>query len=140
MEHQPGGQRVEVAVIGKEGSTGFNAAQGLTTSPCHTIVHVGGSMYRLAVRWLNDSVLFLVTTLIRFGAVIFRHSVISVPLQPVHSVDPRLGRWFLAQQHRTGLTTFPFTHQFLAEQLGLQRGTITEALAGLQERKIVDYG
>jgi hypothetical protein len=134
MEHQPGGQRVEVAVIGKEGSTGFNAAQGLTTSPCHTIVHVGGSMYRLAVRWLNDSVLFLVTTLIRFGAVIFRHSVISVPLQPVHSVDPRLGRWFLAQQHHTGLTTFPFTHQFLAEQLGLQRGTITEALAGLQER------
>jgi DNA-binding transcriptional regulator YhcF (GntR family) len=57
-----------------------------------------------------------------------------------HSVDPRLGRWFLAHQHRTGLTTFPFTHQFLAEQLGVQRGTITEALAGLQERKIVDYG
>ena len=44
MEHQPGGQRVEVAVIGKEGSTGFNAAQGLTTSPCRTLVLVGGSM------------------------------------------------------------------------------------------------
>jgi hypothetical protein len=91
MEHQPGGQRVEVAVIGKEGSTGFNAAQGLTTSPCHTIVQVGGSMYRLAVRWLNDSVLFLVTTLIRFGAVIFRHSVISVPLQPVPFRGPAVG-------------------------------------------------
>ena len=78
MEHQPGGQRVEVAVIGKEGSTGFNAAQGLTTSPCRTIVQVGGSMYRLGVKWLNDSVPFLVNTLIRFGAVIFRHSVISV--------------------------------------------------------------
>lgn len=140
MEHQPDGQKVEVAVIGREGSTGFNAAQGLATSPCRTIVQIGGSMYRLGVRWLNDSVPFLVNTLIRFGAVIFRHSVISVGCSQFHSVDQRLGRWFLAHQHRTGLTTFPFTHQFLAEQLGVQRGTITEALAGLQDKKIVDYG
>ena len=33
MDHQPDGQSVEIAVIGKEGSTGFSAAQGLTTSP-----------------------------------------------------------------------------------------------------------
>src|SRR5918994_4392365 len=140
MEHQPGGERVEVAVIGKEGGTGFNAAQGLTTSPCRTIVQVGGSMYRLGVRWLNGSVPFLVQSLIRFGAVIFRHTVISVGCSQFHTVDQRLGRWLLAHQYRTGLSTFPFTHEFLAEQLGVQRGTVTETLAVLQEKKLVESG
>ena len=140
MDHQPSGQSVEIAVIGKEGSTGFNAAQGLTTSPCRTIVQVGGSMYRLGVRWLNASVPFLLQSLIRFGAVIFRHTVISVGCSQFHSVDQRLGRWLLAHQYRTGLSTFPFTHEFLAGQLGVQRGTVTEALAVLQQKKMVDSG
>jgi Crp-like helix-turn-helix protein len=140
MDHQPNGQTVEIAVIGKEGSTGFNAAQGLTTSPCRAIVQVGGSMYRLGARWLNASVPFLLQSLIRFGGVIFRHTVISVGCSQFHSVDQRLGRWLLAHQHRTGLTTFPFTHEFLAEQLGVQRGTVTESLAALQEKKLVESG
>ena len=140
MDHQANGQTVELAVIGKEGSTGFNAAQGLTTSPCRTIVQVGGSMYRLGARWLNASVPFLLQSLIRFGAVIFRHSVISVGCSQFHSVDQRLGRWLLAHQHRTGLTTLSFTHEFLAEQLGVGRGTVTEALAVLQEKNLLESG
>ena len=140
MDHQPNGQTVEIAVIGKEGSTGFHVAQGLTTSPCRTIVQVGGSMYRLGTRWLNASVPFLFQSLLRFGAVIFRQSVISVGCSQFHSVDQRLGRWLLAHQHRTGLTTLSFTHEFLAEQLGVQRGTVTEALAVLQQKKLVESG
>jgi hypothetical protein len=140
MDHQPDGQSVEIAVIGKEGSTGFNAAQGLTASPCRTIVQVGGSMYRLGAKWLNASVPFLLQSLIRFGALIFRHTVISVGCSQFHTVDQRLGRWLLAHQHRTGRTTFPFTHEFLAEQLGVQRVTVTEALAVLQKKKLVDSG
>jgi len=140
MDHQPNGQAVEIAVVGKEGSTGFHAAQGLKTSPCRTIVQVAGSMYRLGTRWLNASVPFLLQSLIRFGAVIFRHSVISVGCSQFHSVDQRLGRWLLAHQHRTGLITFPFTHEFLAEQLGVQRVTVTEALAVLQDKQLVESG
>src|SRR5688572_25762460 len=87
-------------------------------SPCRTIVQVGGSMYRLGVRWLNASVPFLLHSLIRFGAVIFRHTVISVGCSQFHSVDQRLGRWLLAHQHRTGLSTFLYTHEFLAERTG----------------------
>jgi len=83
---------VEIAVIGKEGSTGFNTAQGVSTSPCSSIVQVGGSMYRLGVSWLNASLPFLLHSLIRFGAVIFRHTVISVGCTQFHSVDQRLGR------------------------------------------------
>ena len=97
-------------------------------------------MYRLGTRWLNASVPFLLQSLIRFGGVIFRHTVISVGCSQFHSVDQRLGRWLLAHEHRTGLKTFPFTHEFLAEQLGVQRATVTEALAVLQERKLVESG
>lgn len=140
LDHQPSGQSVEIAVIGKEGSTGFSAALGLTIAPCRSIVQVGGSMYQLGIKCMNASMPYLLHSLIRFGAVIFRHTVISVGCSQFHSVDQRLGRWLLAHQHRTGVSTFSFTHEFLAEQLGVQRGTVTEALAILQEKKMVDSG
>ena len=35
---------------------------------------------------------------------------------------------------------FPFTHDFLAQQLGVQRATVSESLASLQGRKIIRYG
>jgi Mn-dependent DtxR family transcriptional regulator len=55
-------------------------------------------------------------------------------------VEQRLGRWLLANQHRTGRSVFAFTHDFLAEQLGVQRATVSEALASLHDEKIIRNG
>src|SRR5688500_4032156 len=91
-------------------------------------------MYRLRVRWLNASVPFLLHSLIRFGAMTFRHTVISVGCSQFHSVDQRLGRWLFAHPHRTGLATFLYTHEFLAEQLGVQRNTSPETWPSYRRR------
>jgi DNA-binding transcriptional regulator YhcF (GntR family) len=45
-----------------------------------------------------------------------------------------------AHRYLTGLNEFPFTHDFLAEQLGVQRVTVTQALAALHERGVVMHG
>jgi Crp-like helix-turn-helix domain len=83
---------------------------------------------------------FLRYALSRFTTTILRESIISVGCSQFHSVEQRIGRWLLAHQHRTGLSVFAFTHDFLAEQVGAQRVTITEALATLQEKKLIRYG
>ncbi len=139
---QPPGHSVEVAVIGHEGCTSSYVLAGLKRSPCRTLVQVGGLAFRLNVstlRSLLPDVPVFERMVGRFSAVLFRHVVVSVGCSQFHSVQQRLGRWLLAHRHRTGLTHFPFTHDFLAEQLGAQRVTVTQTLAHLQDKGLVRY-
>ncbi len=76
----------------------------------------------------------------RFSAVLFRQAVLSVGCSQFHSVEQRSARWLLAHRHRAATDILPFTHEFLAEQLGVQRVTISETLADLQRRGLVTYG
>ena len=143
MDLKAGGDAVEVAVVGREGCTGFTVVQGYKASPCRVVVQVGGSAFRLSARTLIRTLSrlpFLEFALTRLSTIILRVAIISVGCSQFHSVEQRIGRWLLAHQHRTGRSLFPFTHDFLAEQLGVQRATISEALAGLQDKKIIRYG
>ena len=143
MDIEQKGRVVEVAVVGMEGCAGFHVLQGLSHAPCRTIVQIGGSAFRLAASTalsLLGRLPFLQQALTTFNDVLFRTAVISVGCSQFHSVEQRLGRWLLAHQHRTGLSTFPFTHDFLAEQLGVQRVTVTQALSSFDEKGIVRYG
>jgi hypothetical protein len=143
MDLQPSGGIVEAAIVGMEGCTGFTVVQGYKNSPCGVLVQVGGSAFRLSVSSLlkNISQLpFLRYALSRYGATILRTTFISVGCSQFHSVEQRIARWLLANQHRTGLSVFPFTHDFLAEQLGVQRPTVSETLTALQEKGIIRYG
>jgi hypothetical protein len=143
MEMQAAGTTVEVAVIGKEGCAGSHVLDGMNVSPCRTIVQIGGMAFRVAVPQLQPLLPHIPTfqqRARRFGTVVFRHTVISVACSQFHSVEQRLARWLLAHRQRTGLKKFPFTHDFLAEQLGVQRVTVTQALAALQDRALVTHG
>jgi len=142
MESQPVGGVVGAAVVGMEGCTGFTVVQGYMNAPCRVIVQVGGSAFRLTVSTLMRSLPklpFLRYALSRFSATILKETIISVGCSQFHSVEQRLGRWILAHHHRTGQSAFPFTHEILAQQLGVQRATISEALARLQDRHIIKY-
>lgn len=143
MDFKSGGGVVEVAVVGKEGCTGFTVVQGYRNALCRVIVQVGGSAFRLSASSLVRTLPqlpFLRYALSRFSTTLLRETIISVGCSQFHSVEQRIGRWLLAHEHRTGVSIFPFTHDFLAEQLGVQRGTITEALAALQNKKLIRYG
>jgi hypothetical protein len=140
MESQPVGGVVEAAVVGMEGCAGFTVVHGYMNAPSRVIVQVGGAAFRLAVSTFMRSLPklpYLRYALSRFSATILRETIISVGCSQFHSVEQRLGRWLLAHQHRTGQSAFPFTHDILAQQLGVQRATIGEALARLQDRHII---
>lgn len=143
MDHQPAGGVVEAAIVGMEGCTGFTVVQGYESSPCQVLVQIDGFAFRLTASSLVKNLPqlpFLRYALSRFSATILRTTIVSVGCSQFHSVEQRIGRLFLAHQHRTGLSVFPFTHDFLAEQLGVQRPTISEKLTALQEKKIIRYG
>jgi CRP-like cAMP-binding protein len=143
IDMQPDGRTVEVAVVGHEGCMCPQAVDGLAGSPSYTIVEVGGAALRIDVAALTAmpaEVPILTRMIRRYGALLFREVVISVGCSQFHSVEQRLARWLLAHHHRTGAMTFPFTHEFLAGQLGAQRVTVTEALADFQGKGLVTYG
>jgi DNA-binding transcriptional regulator YhcF (GntR family) len=143
MEMQMAGRSVEVGVIGKEGCTGFFAVDGLNVSPCRIIVQIGGVAFGLTplqLRPLLPQLPVFQRGIRRFSMAVFRHAVISVGCSQFHSVDQRLARWLLAHHLRTGLSQFPFTHDFLAEQLGVQRVTISQALAMFHDKGMVNSG
>lgn len=143
MEMQATGTTVEVAVVGKEGCAGAHVLDGLKVSPCRTIVQIGGMALRLTVsqlRPLLPNIPVFQQLARRFSMVIFRQTIISVGCSQFHAVEQRLTRWLLAHRQRTGIKKFPFTHDFLAEQLGVQRVTVTQALAALQDKALVMHG
>lgn len=143
MDMRRSGRVIEVAVVGREGCYCPSALAGLSAAPTHTIVQLGGTAWRANVATVFAAFSHLpvfARAVHRFSATLFRQAVISVGCSQWHSVEQRLARWLLAHHQRTGDTIFPFTHEFLADQLGSQRSTITEALSSFQRAGLVDYG
>jgi len=142
MGIEQSGRVLEVAVVGKEGCFCPDVLNGPTVSPTHTTVQIGGATLRLdtatLVSMLSDLPVFS-RMVRRFSASLFRHAVISVGCSQWHSVEQRLARWLLAHHHRTSETVFPFTHEFLADQLGSQRVTVSEVLSAFQRNDLVRY-
>jgi len=56
-----------------------------------------------------------------------------------HSTEQRLCTWLLRAQDATGESELPFTQEFLADMLGLQRATVSMFAKHLQSMKILDY-
>ncbi len=143
MEMEQSGRVLEVAVVGKEGCFCPDVLNGVTASPTHTIVQIGGASLCADTSTLAGMLPALpvfARMVRRFSALLFRHAVISVGCSQWHSVEQRLARWLLAHHHRTSEAVFPFTHEFLADQLGSQRVTVTEALSAFQRNDMVRYG
>ena len=49
-----------------------------------------------------------------------------------------MGRWLLMCQDRLGRSSFPLTHEFLAEMLGVRRASVTLAAGVLRRAELVD--
>jgi hypothetical protein len=131
---------LDVALIGPEGCSGASIAQGSDVSPSLNIVEIGGWTVRLPAQALSEqlgALPYLSSVLSRYNLLLMRHVVISVGCSQFHPAGQRVARWLLAHSHRTGLTVFPFTTEFLAAQVGVDRETIRSVLEEMQQRGIV---
>ena len=66
--------------------------------------------------------------------------MVSVACNGAHSLKQRLARWLLMMRDRSDGDELPITQSLLAEMLGVQRPTITNAARGLERAGLIERG
>jgi CRP-like cAMP-binding protein len=124
----PDGAAIEVAVIGCEGAIGLNAAIGSqVTSSLAVVQNAGRFAHMSAVRFAQLAELYkpIHDLVVRHNELLFAQVQQSAVCNAVHDAQARLCRWLLQARERTGDDTLPYTQEYLARALGLQRTTVT---------------
>jgi CRP-like cAMP-binding protein len=65
---------------------------------------------------------------------------VSVACNGAHSFTQRLARWLLMMRDRSDDDALPLTHHLLAEMLGVQRPTISNATRQLERAGLIERG
>ena len=137
------GRLIEMATIGREGCTGMQAAIGAESSFYRLLVQIPGGAAKMA------SVAFMraMSSVPSFRSLIYAYSqafleqvLVSVACNGAHSVKQRLARWLLTMRDRSDDDALPITHSLLAEMLGVQRPTMTNAARELERAGLIARG
>ena len=137
-----GGQMVEVATVGNEGFVGLPVFLGADSTPGMAISQVPGESLRMTAAAFRDAVArdaALAAALNRSTLALFTQIAQSSFCNRAHPMEQRCARWLLMTQDRVDSPTFPLTHEFLAQMLGVRRATVTEAMGPLQEAGLIGY-
>ncbi|HML00856.1 MAG TPA: Crp/Fnr family transcriptional regulator [Acidimicrobiales bacterium] len=138
------GAGVEIATVGNEGMLGSLVLLGSDAMPTRTFcqIQVPGEMLRMErasfVEALssNDSFRNVVQLYVQ---AFFSQIAQQVACNALHSVEERCCRWLLLTHDRVHKDTFPITHEFLAQMLGVRRASVTLAAGALQAAGLISY-
>jgi len=139
----PDGSIIEMATIGREGGTGFQAVFGSKTSSARLLVQVPGTAARMSrqafARAIQEVPNFL--ALVHAHVLAFLEQVmVSAACNGAHNVRQRLARWLLMMRDRHDGNELPLTQDLLAEMLGVHRPSITNAAQSLQRDGLIACG
>ena len=136
------GEIVECATIGPEGMAGFPLALGTSTIPSRAIVQIPGEALRMSSADFQRAF----DRLPRFRALLLRYIMALLnqiaqvtSCNRLHEVQERCARWLLQTHDRVLSDSFPLTHEFLSQMLGVHRPTVTVAAGILQKAGLVEY-
>ena len=132
----------EMGLIGNEGMLGATLGLGVRSAPLRAVVQGSGTALRMGVpeleRALRESA-SLRATLGRYLFVLMAQLSQAAACARFHEVEPRLARGLLATHDRVPADRIDFTHQLLADMLGVRRSAVTIAAVALQERGLIRY-
>jgi CRP-like cAMP-binding protein len=136
------GEVVEFATIGPEGMLGFPILLHATSMPSTAVVQVPGAALRMRVadfrRAIDRSQTFH-SLLLRYTMALLNQIAQVTVCNRLHEVQERCARWLLQTHDRTEADTFPLTHEFLAQMLGVHRPTVSIAAGMLQKAGLIEY-
>jgi CRP-like cAMP-binding protein len=137
------GSEIEMATIGREGCTGMQAAFGAKRSSVRLLVQIQGTASRMSRRAFTQAL----ETMPSFRSLIFTYIeafleqvLVSVACNGAHNLKQRLARWLLMMRDRSDADILPITQNLLAEVLGVQRPTITNAVRDLERAGSIESG
>jgi CRP-like cAMP-binding protein len=137
------GRMIEMATIGREGCTGVQAVFGAKSSSVHFFVQIPGSaatMSRGAFRRAMASMPSFRNLMYAYVHAFLEQVLVSVACNRAHLLKERLARWLLMMRDRSDGDALPITHDLLAEMLGVQRPTITNAARELERAGLIHRG
>jgi CRP-like cAMP-binding protein len=137
------GSSIEMATIGREGCTGFQAVFGAKSSSVRLLVQIPGSaakMSRAAFTRAVESMPSFRNLMYAYVQAFLEQILVSGACNGAHSLKERLARWLLMMRDRSDEDTLRITQNLLAEMLGVQRPTITNAVRELECADLIAPG
>src|SRR5471032_2197486 len=135
------GSVIEMATIGREGFTDVKAVFGAKHSSARLLVQIPGSaakMSRAAFTRAMESMPSFRRLMYAYGQAFLEQVMVSVACNGAHSLKQRLARWLLMMRDRSDGDALPITQSLLAEMLGVQRPTITNAARELERAGLIE--
>jgi CRP-like cAMP-binding protein len=137
------GRVIETATIGREGCTNVQAAFGAKRSSVRLLVQIPGSAQRMS----RAAFMRAVGTMPSFRNLMYAYVqafleqvLVSVACNGAHSLKERLARWLLMMRDRSDDDALQITQGLLAEMLGVQRPTITNAVREFDRTGLIKRG
>jgi CRP-like cAMP-binding protein len=137
------GSVIEMATIGREGCTGVQAVFGAKTSSVRLLVQIPGGaakMSRAAFARAMESIPSFRNLMTAYVQAFLEQVMVSGACNGAHSLKQRLARWLLMMRDRGDGDALPITQNLLAEMLGVQRPTITNAAGELEHAGLIERG
>ena len=137
------GSIIEMATIGREGCSGIQAILGAKRSSVQLLVQIPGSaakMSRAVFMRAMQSMPSFRSLMDAYVQAFLEQVMVSVACNGAHSLKQRLARWLLMMRDRSDGDTLPITQELLAEMLGVQRPTISNAARELERAGLIERG
>jgi CRP-like cAMP-binding protein len=137
------GSIIEMATIGREGCTGFQAILGAKESSVRFLVQIPGSaakMSRAAFTRAMASMPSFSNLMYAYVRAFLEQVLVSAACNGAHSLKERLARWLLMMRDRSDGETLQITQTLLAHMLGVQRPTVTNAVRELERAHLIAPG
>ncbi|MDR7035898.1 MULTISPECIES: Crp/Fnr family transcriptional regulator [Methylobacterium] len=131
---------VEVAMVGRHDLVGAAALLGAEPSAHRAVVQVGAPGYRASaasVRRLIETVPAIRSLLLRYVRMSLEEAYQLAACNSRHSLEKRLCRWLLQAHQRLESDTLPFTHDHIAQMLGVRRASVTVALHIIEGERLI---
>lgn len=136
------GEMTESAMVGRDGAIGIASALDGQIAMCRAIVQLGGDAMVCDPAAFRSAALqseSLIAKVMRHEQALFAQAQQSTACMANHEIEARLCRWLLRARDLSDSDHLPFTQEFLAEMLGVQRTSVTTVARTLQEAGMVRY-
>jgi CRP-like cAMP-binding protein len=137
------GSIIEMATVGREGFTDVQAIFGAKRSSVQLLVQIPGTatrMSRVAFTRAMQSIPSFRSVMDAYVQAFLEQVMVSVACNGAHSLKQRLARWLLMMRDRSDSDTLAITQSLLAEMLGVQRPTITNAVREFERDGLIEGG
>jgi CRP-like cAMP-binding protein len=137
------GSIIEMATVGREGFTDVQAVFGAKRSSIQLLVQIPGTaakMSRATFMRSMQSMPSFRTLMEAYAQAFLEQVMVSVACNGAHSLKQRLARWLLMMRDRSDSDVLPITQSLLAEMLGVQRPTVTNAVREFERAGLIEGG